>query len=29
MRTYFGTFGTITEALVMQDQNTQRSRGFG
>ena len=29
LRTYFGTFGTITEALVMMDQNTQRSRGFG
>jgi|TARA_B110000208_G_scaffold101060_1_gene125998 hypothetical protein len=26
---YFGKYGTITEAVVMMDRITQRSRGFG
>jgi len=26
---YFGKFGDITDAVVMMDRNTNRSRGFG
>ena len=28
-RQYFEAFGTITDACIMLDHNTQRSRGFG
>ncbi|WOL12935.1 heterogeneous nuclear ribonucleoprotein 1 [Canna indica] len=28
-RQYFETFGTVTDAVVMYDQNTHRPRGFG
>lgn len=28
-KNYFDQFGTITDAVVMYDHNTQRSRGFG
>lgn len=28
-RTYFESFGTITDVVVMYDHNTQRPRGFG
>lgn len=28
-RTYFAEFGRITDAVVMIDRDTQRSRGFG
>ncbi|RLN60303.1 hypothetical protein BBJ28_00018909, partial [Nothophytophthora sp. Chile5] len=28
-RRYFGDYGTITDAVVMIDRDTQRSRGFG
>jgi RNA recognition motif-containing protein len=29
MRTAFGQFGTITDAVIMVDRSTGRSRGFG
>lgn len=28
-KTYFEKFGTVTDAVVMMDRATQRSRGFG
>lgn len=29
MRTYFAKFGPVAESMVMYDQDTTRSRGFG
>merc|ERR1719335_833766 len=29
LRTYFGTFGPVSDAVVMMDSTTGRSRGFG
>lgn len=29
LREYFSLFGTVTEAVIVKDTNTQRSRGFG
>jgi RNA recognition motif-containing protein len=28
-KSYFEKFGTVTDAVVMMDRATQRSRGFG
>ena len=28
-KSYFKTYGTISESQIMLDHNTQRSRGFG
>lgn len=29
LRTYFGAFGSVTDAVVMKDPISRRSRGFG
>ncbi len=29
MREYFGSYGTVKDAIVMVDRNTGSSRGFG
>jgi RNA recognition motif-containing protein len=29
LKEYFGTFGTITETVIMMDRDSNRSRGFG
>eukprot|EP00121_Abeoforma_whisleri_P011279 Awhi_evm1s10402 len=29
LKEYFGEYGTVTDAVLMYDQMTQRPRGFG
>ncbi|EGZ21001.1 hypothetical protein PHYSODRAFT_259444, partial [Phytophthora sojae] len=29
LRSYFGAYGTVTDAVVMKDPISRRSRGFG
>lgn len=29
LKAYFGTFGSVAEAIVMKEKETNKSRGFG